>query len=258
METEDLSEGKIIALIGGMGPESSLRLHSEILQQTPKFKTLKTDQDHIDLIHFSLSQDLEDRTQFLLNKTKKNPADVVYKTLVGLHQLSLYLHKKIIAAVVCNTFHAPPIFDHLKKLFLESNFQHITLLNLIEEVAFYLRENFKSDTKIGILSTTGERTFHIYKSALEPFGFQVIQTNEEQQKELHRVIYELKVSLKINDSILEVFDKIIHYFKDMGVEALLLGCTELSLVAEKIDWNGEKIDPLQIIAGRLITRAIEK
>jgi aspartate racemase len=248
---------KIIALIGGMGPESGLKLHSYLLSQAQKFKPIERDQDHLDVVHLSFGSQIPDRTDFLVGKSSDNPADAVFDQFLVLQDMARYYKRKFLAIIACNTFHAAPIYNRLLKRIDEASVKEVELLNLIQQATTHIKDNLPKTTKIGILSTTGEKQQKIYKSALEDAGYSAIQTDEEMQKVLHNCIYDIKASSSLSAACETIIDEILRKFEQQGVKAVILGCTELSLVTDTIEWPGEIINPLQIAADNLIKNVLQ-
>ncbi len=249
---------KIIALIGGMGPESGLKLHSYLLSEVQRFKSIECDQDHLDVVHLSFGSQIPDRTDFLVGKSSDNPADAVFDQFLVLQEMAKHYKRKILAIIACNTFHASPIYNRLLKKIDEASIKDVELLNLIQQAMTYIETSLPKKTKIGILSTTGEKQQKIYKSALEEAGYSAIQTDEEMQKTLHNCIYDIKASSSLSAACETIIDEILRKFEEQGAKAVILGCTELSLVTDVIEWPGEIINPLQIAADNLIKNVLQQ
>jgi len=67
---------KYICIGGGVGPMAGVYLHKSIIDNTV---TNGTDQDHLEIHHFSRSHDINDRTEYLLGKVKENPAEGMFR-----------------------------------------------------------------------------------------------------------------------------------------------------------------------------------
>jgi aspartate racemase len=242
---------KIIAIIGGMGSVSSLFLHEKILSIAVLLKQMESDGDYPDVVHLSLPSGIPDRSDFLLGKIVSNPALIVHDFLTGLDRLSDVLHREMLVVVACNTFHASPIWDTLMEMSRERPYAKVSLLNFVELVALdYVSGSY--DNRIGILSTSGERKFSIYKKILSKYNIECIQTSNVEQERLQKSIYAIKKNPTPSLDDLRIIHDILNSFSDQGVNTVALGCTELSMIKANISWQGALMDPLDIISKKLI------
>lgn len=242
---------KIIGILGGMGSLSSLFLHEKILSTAVLMKQMSCDADYPDIIHFSLPTGIPDRSDFLLGKAVSNPAFIVYDFLISLQHVCDVLHRDMIAVVACNTFHAPPIWDVLTHMRTEKPLKNVTLGHFVEIVGQEYIKEFHED-KIGVLSTSGERKFDIYKNMLSKQGVTCFQTTEAEQEDLQKSIYNIKKNPIPQPEDLRTIHKILETFSRQGVHNVILGCTELSMIKNHITWQGALIDPIEILSKKFI------
>jgi len=242
---------KIIAIIGGMGSASSLFLHEKILSTAVLTKKMESDGDYPDVIHLSLPSGIPDRSEFLLDKSSSNPALIIHDFLTGLERMAEVLHREMIVVVACNTFHAPPIWDVLKKVNQEKPHQKLEILHFVNIVAEEYAGKFH-EKKLGILSTSGERKFGIYKKILEEYGITCVQTDDEAQENLQRCIYNIKKNPTPQPDDLRIIHDILKDFLSQEANNVILGCTELSMIKANITWQGGLVDPIEIISKKLI------
>ena len=248
---------KTVGIIGGVGPEAGRLLHGYIIKETPD---VNCDQDHLDVVHISASSSITDRTKFLLGEVDENPAEGVIKVVELMNLISESTRKKIVAAVPCNTFHAKPIFNQLTKLIKEKGIENIDLLNMVQETALYIKENFPECKNVGLMSTTGTRDQRIYHDLLEPEGLGITEVDTSVQKDLHDTIYNSSWGIKAVSPVTEKaksnFETYAQQLIDNGAEVIILGCTEIPLALEGNEFNGiTLLDPMQVIAKRLIKKA---
>lgn len=85
--------------------------------------------------------------------------------------------------------------------------------------------------KVALLGTAFTMEQDFYKGRLiEDFNLEVIVPNEEERKIVHEIIYnELCLGI-INEKSKEVYLKIIDNMIKHGAEAVILGCTEITLL----------------------------
>ncbi|MBN9412978.1 MAG: aspartate/glutamate racemase family protein [Candidatus Paracaedimonas acanthamoebae] len=250
------SKNKIIAIIGGMGPASGECLQSLLFTEMRNNLCIQNDQEYIDIIHCSFGSEIPDRTSFLEGKTTLNPAIPVFKIFQQLENISLAFKRPIVGCISCNTFFAPPIFDHFKELWEKKTLHHIQYLNLVEHTTNFTLSQFQSGDKIGLISTTGERKLKIYQKLLEEKGLEILHLDIERQQKLHQAIYDVKSnpfdSHKAHTIILDAISLLLS----QGAQKVLLGCTEISLVINQHGFNPlQHIDPLRVIAQELLKEA---
>ncbi len=235
-----------IGIVGGMGPYAGIDIIRKIFDQT----RAKSDQDHLPVSMLSIPHRIKDRTEFLLGKTNENPALFISEVICSLHKGGAS-----VIGMPCNTAHAEPIFKEIVKRIPKE----VKLLNMINEVALYIKEFHPSFVNIGILSTNGTFKAGIYPHYLSKHGLNAIQVTEEIQVEnIHPAIYSKEYGIKSNATFISTEAKKriklgIEYLVNRGAQAIILGCTEIPLAfkEEKIN-NIFLIDPAKILARSLI------
>ena len=205
-----------------------------------------TDQEHLDLYLTSTPRSIGDRTKFLL-EGGSNPAEGLYKNALQL--ISLGASTLI---VPCNTAHAPPIFDVLRKKLHDSH-PEITLLHMIEETAKHIGERFPESTTIGLLATKGTHALKTYPNALLAYPhITLIEPSKESQERVHDAIYNQRYGIKaqapVSKEALAILLEEAHTLYDRGAKALILGCTELPLALTKETISLPLIDPTVVLA----------
>ncbi|MBD9574181.1 aspartate/glutamate racemase family protein [Pseudomonas sp. PDM23] len=110
----------------------------------------------------------------------------------------------------------------------------IPLLHIADPTAEAIRAAGVST--VGLLGTrfTMEQAF--YKDRLvEKFGLKVLTPNEAERQVVHRIIYEELCLGRIRDESREEYRRIIAALVEQGAEAVILGCTEISLLVGPAD-----------------------
>ena len=242
---------KVIGVVGGAGPFAGLDLLGKILQET----VAETDQEHLTVISLSQPNQLPDRTEFLLGQTNSNPAHAIFNQLQQLERAGA-----AIAAIPCNTAHAPPIFDVVMAR-LQAAGSQIKFLNMIAETAQYIRQRYPRLQRIGVLSTTGTYLAQIYPHSLEPEGFTALIPDMRLQTEvIHPAIYDPQYGIKAlgrhakraREGLLQGVENL----RQQGAGAVILGCTEIPLAIPETRLDElVVIDPTMILARALIREA---
>lgn len=226
---------KIIGILGGMGPEATADLFYRIIRAT----TVKRDQDHIRVIIDSNSK-VPDRTPAILG-TGESPLPEMLDAGKNLVNSGVDF-----IIMPCNTAH----FFH-KELQTELG---VPVLHMIKLSAKYINEKYPEVKRVGLQATDGTLASKLYHKAYEEYGLEVI--SPEAQKDVMDAIYR---DIKTGD--LESGGKILkrvaeELIKD-GSEAVICGCTEVSLVLHDGDLDVPVIDPMQVLAEEAVKLARE-
>lgn len=251
-----MKDEKVIIIGGGVGPLAGTLLHNYIIENT---LTDGTDQDHLDVYHFSRSSDIPDRTDSLENGTVEKPALGMYKTF-KIAAAAIDIGKKhAVGGIPCNTFHALEIFKKFEKLMKDFE-SKIKIVNMIEETVKEILKNHPEIQKIGIMSTTGTRKTKVYSDQFQNRGFEVIQVPEKIQPKLHDSIYNKEWGMKaispVSAKAKVNFEKYSDYLINNGAEIIILGCTEIPLALPCKQYsNIPLIDPMVSLARALIREA---
>ncbi|MBD9632476.1 aspartate/glutamate racemase family protein [Pseudomonas sp. PDM19] len=110
----------------------------------------------------------------------------------------------------------------------------IPLLHIADPTAEAIRA--AGVATVGLLGTrfTMEQAF--YKDRLvDRFGLKVLTPNEADRQVVHRIIYEELCLGRIRDESREEYRRIIAALVEQGAEAVILGCTEISLLVDPAD-----------------------
>jgi len=90
--------------------------------------------------------------------------------------------------------------------------------------------------KVGLLGTRFTMEQEFYKDRLrDKHGLDVLIPNDSDRATVHRIIYEELCHGKMLDASREHYRRIIRSLADRGVEAIILGCTEISMLVEPKD-----------------------
>ncbi|MBI9045706.1 MAG: aspartate/glutamate racemase family protein [Anaerolineaceae bacterium] len=243
-----MEKEKSIGVIAGAGPFAGLDLIKKILEQT----IATTDQEHFNIISLFKARDLPDRTAFLLDQSLPNPAAAIADQAIELYKMGAN-----VAAIPCNTAHAPEIFNPAMQIIQDSKIE-LKFLNLIEETVQFIQINFPELKRIGILSTTGTLKTRLYPNILEKVDLQPIVPDMETQESLvHDAIFNQIYGIKAHGTGTPTSRNnlgiAIERLVEAGAEAVILGCTELPLAIPEAEFKGIRmIDPGFTLARALI------
>lgn len=229
---------KILGILGGMGPLATVKLFENIVLMTKA----NSDQEHIPIL-VDNNIFIPDRTDYILDNNSLDPRGELIKSALRLENMGAdYL------VMPCNT--AYYFYDEIVENI------NIPFLNMIEEAAKYIGENFNGTKKIGLLATEGTIKAKIYDKVFKRYGIEVIKPSPENQIYVTQLIYNIKED--IIEQNLDGFYKAIDELKSQDIEILVAGCTEISVAIDLYDLEGNIIDPMKIIALRAIEFAGKK
>lgn len=242
-----LSQPGIIGIVGGVGPLAGLDLQAKIIAETVAAR----DQDHLPVISISRPGDIPDRTEFLLGHEPRNPAYPILDQLRLLAEMGA-----TVAAIPCNTAHAPAIFDVIRAG-VAAFARPLRLLHLIDETAGHLADRYPTLRTVGVLSTTGTWRARLYPAALEPRGLRVLAPDEALQAAVHAAVYDPVYGIKsaghVTDHARAELARALVVLREQGAEGVILGCTELPLAFPAGEYEGlPLVDPARALARGLI------
>ncbi|EGZ29862.1 hypothetical protein PHYSODRAFT_284526 [Phytophthora sojae] len=275
----------MLGICGGVGPAAGLLLHQLILQNTD---SAGEDQGHLNVCHFSRSEDMTDRTEYLVYaasssadatdsdsecgsccsevscdsvKEVENPACGMARTFAMMHAAATAGRARLVVGVPCNTFHAQPIWDEfIRRTGHASDVDHV---HMLAETVAYVEKKLPSCKRVGLMSTTGTRNSRVYHDLLEPRGYTVVEVNTgATQQELHESIYNREWGVKSTAPSVSArceanFHRYAKQLQEQGAEVIILGCTEIPFVfAGKTHFVGILlIDPMVALARAMIREA---
>lgn len=242
---------KTIGIVGGVGPYAGIDINKKIFDQMDA----STDQEYLRVVLFSSSEDIPDRTGYLLGKTSVNPAEGIFKVLRNMELMGVD-----VAAVACNTAHSPEIFDVLTERLKESG-SRVELVHMIKEVASFMKDTYKGISTAGVLATDGTVKTDVYSKVFDEKGLRVVYPDSAVQRELvNASIYDLDYGIKaksspVTETAKKKLSEAIWHLINKGVDVVILGCTELPLAFSGNEKFGKPVvDPNFILARALIKR----
>jgi len=221
----------ILGVIGGMGPLATCNFFEKIIRLTSADK----DQDHIHVI-IDNNTSIPDRTDYILGHGT-DPKPELIRSAIKLESMGAdYI------AIPCNTAHY--FYEDLIR------YTNAKVINMIEETAMYLKKAYPEYRDYLLLSTEGTYKSEIYKKAFEKHGLKIIEPSYEDKKTVMGWIYSVKSSVFNVTS--EDFESLVSKYVEKKGTPVILGCTELSTLADRIDLTFKYVDPLLILAKRCV------
>ena len=210
----NLQSGKILGILGGMGPYASLDFYDKLLKMTPAVR----DQDHLHVILDSNAK-VPSRVDAII----ANGEDPVPQIISGLRMLEDAGADLI--AIPCNTSH----------FYFSSYRSAITtpVVNMVESSVSHISTTFKDVHYVGVLASDASILSGMYQKELLRFGFQpLVPSRYDQESLVTKAIYGEKglkagyVDEENERLLLEACDNLVT----RGAEVIIGACTEIPLV----------------------------
>ena len=221
---------KIVGVIGGMGPIATSHYMELIIRMTDA----KTDQEHLDMIIYNIPS-IPDRTDFIVDQSKPSPLPAII--MIG---QALETSGADYLCMPCITAHY--FIDSLNEAFTRP------FINMVEETAAYL--NSEGIRKAGIMATDGTVRSGLFQKAFLKYGIEPVLPSEDRQKDVMHIIYQnVKANLPVE---MHRFQRVEEELKANGAEAIILGCTELSLVKRDEVIGHGFLDAMEVLARKTV------
>lgn len=227
-----MMQKKTLGVIGGLGPGATAHFMNLVTDMTEA----KVDQEHVEMIVFS-SPSIPDRTRHILDNNAPNP----------LPQM-LAIGQKL-AALGAEQIAIPCVTAHYFYNALESGIP-AGLINGVQETALHLKEH--GITNVGIMATDGTVASGIFHRELQKYGLAPIVPSAQRQKDVMHIIFDNIKAGKPAD--MDRFRAAADELRQQGAEAIILGCTELSLVKRDNPIGPGFIDAMEILAQQSVLR----
>jgi len=134
---------------------------------------------------------------------------------------------------------------------------NIPLLHIADATAKKLLDD--GVTKVGLLGTAFTMEQEFYKGRLtKEFGIEVLVPNAEQQIMAHEVIYQELCLGEIKLDSKQKYLEVIQSLYNQGAQAVILGCTEITLLVQQKDTQVPLYDTTAIHAQSAVAVALGK
>lgn len=228
--------GRIVGILGGMGPLATADLYRKIILATPAAR----DQDHLHVV-IDADPSVPDRSAALRGEAP----DPTPWLLRGARRLEAAGAAFIV--VPCNTAHAflPAVRPQIG----------IPILDMIAEAAARVRADFPAARRVGVLATRGTVASGLYHRALAAAGLAAITPDDAAQD---RLVGAAIAAVKAGDTSAAVGALVVEAGRGLvaaGAEVLLAACTELPLVLTAANAPAPLLDPTQALAEAAVREA---
>ena len=221
-----MDDRKILGVIGGLGPIATAHFMELVINMTD----VDTDQQHLPMIVYNMPF-IPDRTAYILDNTKENP-------LPNMLQIG-----KTLQAQGATCIAVPCVTAHYFMDALETGV-NVPLINGVRETVAHLKEN--GIQKVGIMATDGTIRSGIFHKELEKQGLAPVAPRAEAQADvMHLIFNNVKAGKPVE---MDRFLSAAEDLRSQGAQAIILGCTELSLIKRDQKIGGGFVDAMEVLA----------
>ena len=229
---------KIVGILGGMGPEATVLVFQKILQHTPAAK----DQEHLRIL-IDNNPKIPERLPAIMG----NGPDPVPMMVLSAEALARAGADFII--IPCVTAHY-----FLRQLREKAA---LPILSMLDEAAAVVRSSQSGIRKIGLLAAEGTMKAGIFRERFDQDGVETIIPEGEDRLEAQNLIFKIKDTRTKHNrkEIASRFGEIGERLIRGGAEAILVGCTEISVAVDPESFSVSGYDALDILAKAAIRKA---
>ena len=133
----------------------------------------------------------------------------------------------------------------------------LPLLHIVDPTAVAIRA--AGCEKVGLLGTGFTMADDFYKGRMqEQHGIDVLVPSEADQSVVHKIIYEELCLGEIKDSSLTAYLEIIERLVEQGAQAVILGCTEITLLVKQQHTAVRLFDTTALHAEAAVTALLQE
>jgi aspartate racemase len=229
---------KTLGILGGMGPEASVRFLELVIRNTEA----AGDRDHIPAVLYSRPQ-IPDRQTAILY-AGESPVPRLAEGVAALEAAGAD-----ILVMPCVTAHHfwPQVASRTR----------LPFVHILEEALRELRE-IRPDVKtVGLLATTGTLKTRVVHAVFEPAGLKILTPSDKDQELVMTAVFG-KEGIKagsIEGRPRDIIRAAAGRLVEAGAEAVMAGCTEIPLVLRDGDLSVPFIEPMRAGARACIREA---
>lgn len=219
------NKGTLLGILGGLGPMSGVYFCETLISHT----RASCDKEHINFL-LSSRADTPDRSSFIIGASQTDPSPVMAEEARRLQSAGAQL-----LAIPCNTAHY--FYEKIRDAV------DIPVINIIEESARYC--SYLGVSRVGVLATEGTSASGAYRDPFAARGICVEPLTKEEQDGVSLIIFDqIKSGLEPD---MELFEGVCDGLRARGCQALILGCTELSLIKKRYALPEDVVDSLELL-----------
>ena len=226
----------VVGVIGGMGPDATVELMQRVLAATPA----SDDADHIHMI-VDNNPKVPSRIAALIEGTGADPGPVIAEMAQRLERAGADF-----LVMPCNTAH----HYHAQAAAAVG----IPFWNLVDMTVRRFADASPPVRRVGLLASPAVRQVNLFEAPFADAGIELVLPSDPDQAALLDVIRAVKAGGP-DDGRIAAFNNVARRLEEAGAEALLIACTELSVIAESLQSGVPVVDNLQLLADKIVENA---
>ena len=232
--SEKPTKEKVIGVIGGMGPEATVDFMHRLVARTPA----RDDADHLHVL-VDNNPKIPSRIAALIEGTGEDPVPVLCGMAKGLQaQGADFL------VMPCNTAHY-----YLPAIARSVGIPVLDMVQLaIQKLAIV------NAGRVGVLASPAVRMVGLYKARMEQAGLQALFPEPQDEELLLGIIKAVKAG-RLGDRHRQDYGKVAGKLLSAGADALLVACTEFSIIGPPAGATCLVVDALDVLVEATITTA---
>ncbi len=234
----DSWHGPVIGVLGGLGPAATAIFLDLLVRAT----AASSDQEHLDVL-VSQHSSTPDRTAGILHDDAPDPGPVLARDAHMLERMG-----SDVLVLPCNTAH------HFVQGVLDAT--TVPFVSIVEATMDTVEQVIATTGgSVGVFATEGTIAARVYQDAIEHRGLTPLVPDPALQAEINALIYEqVKAGRPIDRGMVA---RTIAQAKAAGAGVIVLGCTELSVIYDRLGMRGEAglVDSLTELARATVLAA---
>jgi len=227
---------KKLGIIGGMGSRAGALFFKKIIDYSPA----DTDQEFLDIILHNNSA-IPDRTRAIIHNERSPLNDI----LCSIEMFNRYEVDTIALACITSYYYYQQI----------SAFTSANVINPLYLIAEHIRNELPRAKRIGLMATTGTIRTGLFHRELADCNVEIVTLSPQDQEMLFmKAVYMRNgfKSARISDEAVALMHQSREKLIDMGVDAIIGGCTEVSLGVKQEHMEVPYIDTLDLLARKTV------
>ncbi|MCP3870715.1 MAG: amino acid racemase [Gammaproteobacteria bacterium] len=230
---------KTVGILGGMGPEATVDLMQRVINATPA----EDDVDHIRML-VDNNPKVPSRIKALIDGTGVSPAPCLIEMAHGLEKQGADF-----LVIPCNTAHH--YYSEVAAAV------EIPILNLIELTSNHCKQMQPNLKRAGLMASSALQQIHLYESWFEKQNVQVLYPQQPDQQVVMDLIRAIKAKRQTREQIL-AYNRIAVDLQTQGVECLVVACTELSVIGDRLRTSLPVYDASELLAQAIVREVTDQ
>jgi len=227
---------KVLGIIGGMGPEATVELMKRVVKGTP----VAGEEDHIRIL-VDNNPKVPSRMKALIEGTGESPGPYLAQMACSLEAAGADF-----LAMPCMTAHY--YFEEI------SSAVTIPVMNMVRLSIDAVLEHIPTVRTIAVLASTAVLKTELFEKAAGDAKLRFLSPAPSRQGQVLTAIKRIKkgdFDPELADGLQEAAEDVVK----AGAEAIIVACTELSLIADKLHARVPIVDSLQSLSDRIVLEA---